>query len=452
MSLDSIVKVNITRETKVPTQKGFGIPAILSTEASILSELVTTYESDTALASLIADGFTTSSEVYKMAVALISQSPKVEKFKVIQQTASVVQVDTNTVDTVLSDTTYQCTINGELFEYTSDADATDAEIVAGLRALIDASDQPVVTANGGGTDDYTITASNAGEGFSNVVDANQSIVLTTPNNGPIEDIVAARDIDDDWYFLLTTTATNLQTKIISGYIETAIKLFCYQTDDANSKDLAEASDTVGIIKILKDLNYDRSFGVWVPTADLPEHKQAAWVGLMAPKDPGSATWKFKSAKGVTTDSFTANEKKNIEDKNGNVYIVVASINMFEQGVSASGEFVDIMRGTDWIQARIQEQVFGLLASQDKVPYDDGGIESIGVQVEDVLDRAVDRTILVGHDNVDEDGNSLGPAVTVPRRSETTIADRAARFLRDVKFTGNYAGAIHKVQIDGTLSV
>ena len=442
--LDSIVVVNITRETKVPTQAGFGIPAILSSEATILAELVTTYESDTALASLIADGFTTSSEVYKAVSAIISQNPKVEQIKVIQQSPSVVQVDTNTIDTVVDETTYSTTINGELFEFVSGVAATDAQIVAGLRALIDASDQPVTSADGGGTDDYTLTADNAGQGFSNVTDAKQSIVKTTANNGPVEDIIAARDVDDDWYFLMTTTHTDLQTLIIAGYVETAIKLFGYQTDSANSKDVSESLDTDGIIKALKDLNYDRSFGVWVPTAELVQYKHAAWVGIMAPKDPGSATWKFKQANGVSANKFTAQEKKNIEDKNGNVYITVAGIDMFEQGVSASGEFIDIMRGTDWIQARIQEQVFGLLASSDKVPYDDGGIESVGLQVEDVLDRAVDRTILVGGED--------GPVVTVPRRSETTTADRANRFLRDVKFTGFYAGAIHKIQIDGTLSV
>lgn len=452
MSLDSIVKVNITRDTKVPTQKGFGIPAILSSEASIIANLVTSYSSDTVLEDLIADGFTSASEVYKWASATIAQNPKVETLKVIQQTASVVQVDTNTVDTIVDETTYTDTINGELFEFVSGVGATDAQIVAGLIALINGSDQPVTAAPGGGTDDYTLTADNAGEGFSNAVDANQSIVLSTPNNGPVEDIVAARDEDDDWYFLMTSTSTNLQATIIAAYIETQIKLFCYQTDDANSKDLVAAGDITSLMAILKAKNYDRSLGVWVPTADLGEYKQAAWVGIMAPKDPGSATWKFKEGKAITANSFTAQEKKNIEDKSGNIYITVAGLNMFQEGVCASGEFADIMRGTDWIQARIQEQVFGLVTSQDKVPYDDGGIESIGVQVEDVLDRAVDRTILLSADNLDDDGNSLGPVVTVPKRVDTTKADRAARFLRDVKFTGFYAGAIHKIQIDGILSV
>lgn len=445
MSLDSIVKVNITRDTKVPTQKGFGVPAIMSPEAdALLGQRVTTYEADSALESMLADGFTSASQTYLAAAALLSQSPKVEKLKVIKQATSVAQEDTINIDTVANNTTYGVTFNGVLVEYLSDADATDAEIQAGLIALL--AGIPGVNAGfvANGTDKIDVTATNAGEGYSITVSADLSVTAVTANLGPVEELVSARDEDDDFYFILDTTHTALQVKLMSAYVETQIKLYAYQTDDANSKDVAEGLDTDSVMILLKNQNYDRSFGVWVPTAELVDYKIAAWVGIMAPKDPGSATWKFKEGNGISANNFSAQEKKNIQDKNGNVYITIAGINMFEEGVVASGEFIDIMRGTDWIQARIQEQVFGLLTSNDKVPYTDGGIESIGLQVEDVLDRAVDRLILVGGED--------GPVVTVPKRSETTKADRAARFLRDVRFTGFYAGAIHKVQIDGTLSV
>lgn len=445
MSLDSIVKVNITRDTKVSTQAGFGVPAILSTEANLLlTNLVTEYSSDTVLESLIADGFTTASQTYLAASAMVSQSPKIEKLKVIKQSASVAQADTLNIDTVENAATYAVTFNGILVEFVSDADATDAEIQAGLIALL--AGIPSVNAGfvANGTDKIDVTATNAGEGYSLSVDAKMSITAVTASNGPVEDLVKASDEDDDWYFLTDTTHTALQVKLISAYIETVIKLYAYQTSDANSKDEVATSGTPGIMGDMKAQNYDRTFGIWVPADELVDYKMAAWVGLMAPKDPGSATWKFKEGNAISANKFTSAEKKNIQDKNGNIYITVAGFNIFEEGVVSSGEYIDIMRGTDWIQARIQEQVFGLLVSSDKVPYTDGGIESIGLQVEEVLDRAVDRLILVGGED--------GPIVTVPKRSETTKADRAARFLRDVTFTGNYAGAIHKVQIDGTLSV
>lgn len=449
MDINSVVTVNITRETKVPSQKGFGVPAIISTEASILTNLVTEFSSDTFKSELIAAGFTTSSEVYKAMNAICSQNPKPEKVKVIKQTASVAQVETVSIETVTNSATYAVTIDGVVYEFTADSDATEGEILAGLAALINPLTQ--VNASVVSTD-LVITAASAGLGFSIAVDEKMSVVHTTANNGPVEDLIAARDFDDDWYFLGTTTHTKLQSKIIAAYIESEIKLFVGQTDDADSKDLALANDTGGTLVFLKDKNYDRTIHAWVPSAKLGEYKHLGWVGRQATKEPGSSNWKFKSVKGASADKYTSQELKNIQDKKGNVYVTIGGIDMFQEGIVASGEYIDIMIGTDWIQARIKEQVFGMMAKEEKVPYDNGGIEAVGLQVEDVLSQAVGRTILLSDDNLDEDGNPMGPKVTVPLRSQTTTADRANRVLNNVKFTGFYAGAINKVNIVGNLSV
>lgn len=449
MDINPVVTVNITRETKVPSQKGFGTPAVISTEASILENLVTEFSSDTFKQELIAAGFTTASEVYKAINAICSQNPKPEKIKVIKQTAPVAQIETVSIITLENEATYAVTVDGVVYEFTADVDATEIEIVTGLAALINSIDQ-VNAAVAGST--LVITAANAGLGFSVSVDAKMSVAHTALNNGPVEDLIAARDFDDDWYFLGTTTHTKVQSKAIAAYIESEIKLFVGQTSDADSRDLAIANDPNGTLVFLKNKNYDRSIHAWVPADKLGEYKHLGWVGRQATKEPGSSTWKFKNVKGASADKFTSQQLKNVSDKSGNVYVTIGGIDMFQEGIVASGEFIDIMIGTDWIQARIKEQVFGLLTKEEKVPYDNGGIESIGLQVEDVLNKAVGMKILISDDNLDSDGNGMGPKVTVPKRSETTVNDRATRTLNNVKFTGNYAGAIHKVKIDGNLSV
>lgn len=450
-SIESVVVVNISRETRLPSQVGFGVPAILSKEAdAILTNRVTEFAAASALTELVAEGFTVASETYKCAQAILSQSPRVEKIKVIKQAANVPQSNKVTIATVANAFTYVVTLDGIEYEFTSDADATDEEIRDGLIALIDAVADFNAAADASNT--FDIAAAEAGKGFSISVGANLTQTETNASLGPVEEIIEAREEDDDWYFLLDTTHSNLQVELISAYIETQLKLYAYQTDDADSRDVAEASDTTGILKIIKDKNYDRSFGIWVPTADLGEYKMAAWVGVQAPKLPGSSTWKFKTARGVSSDKYTSAQLKNVQDKNGNVYVRIAGIDMFEEGVVSSGEYIDIMRGTDWISARIKEAVFGLLTTEEKVPFTDGRIESVGLQVEDILDQAVTNGILVGADNLDENGESLGPAVTVPRRSETTAVDRSKRLLTGIRFSGFYAGAVHKVQIDGNLSI
>jgi hypothetical protein len=43
-------------------------------------------------------------------------------------------------------------------------------------------------------------------------------------------------------------------------------------------------------------------------------------------------------------------------------------------------------------------------------------------------------------------------ITAPDASEVSVADKGNRLLPDMEFTGTYAGAIHKVEIQGVLSL
>jgi len=445
MSIDNHVVVNISKDTSAPSQVGFGVPLILSLEANLLGSYaalrVKTYDVATMLVDMLADGFTTASQTYKAAAAIASQSPRPVNVKVGKRAVNVVQVDDNTIDAAVNDNTYSCTINGVVHSYLSDADATLVEIQAGLVAAINGGIQPVTAAPVGG-DGYSLTADVAGEGFSNSVDADQSIVNTTPNTGTASELALAQEADDDFYFVLMDVYATSDTKILAAYIETQLKLFAYQTDDATSKSSAAGGDTTSLMAILKSKNYDRTFGVWVPTADLAEHKHAGWVGLQAPKDPGSSNWAYKGINGASVDVFSTQEKKNVDDKNGNTYTEVAGLPIFFEGKMSSGEYIDITRGIDWITARIKENVFGLFTSAEKVPYDDGGLESIGLSVQEKLSEAERRLILVA-------GSS---SVDVPTRDETSVADRVNRVARDITFKGELAGAINKTIIDGTLTI
>ena len=131
---------------------------------------------------------------------------------------------------------------------------------------------------------------------------------------------------------------------------------------------------------------------------------------------------------------------------------MAGINIFQEGVVASGEYIDIMRGTDALTARIQQLVLTLLTTEGKIPFTDGGIESVGLQVERALNEYVNYGLLVGPEVLDDNDVSLGPNVIVPTRAQTRASDRAQRVLNDVTFTANYAGAVHKTTIMGTVSV
>lgn len=174
-------------------------------------------------------------------------------------------------------------------------------------------------------------------------------------------------------------------------------------------------------------------------ASFPEF---AWMGGQLPKAPGSITWKFKTLTGITPDVLTATAVNNVKGKNCNVYETIAGVSMAHEGVVASGEFIDIVRGVDWIQARISENVFSLLANADKIPYTDPGAEMIKTVIQALLEQAVDSNVLVE--------NTIN--ITAPKVADVDPADKANRYLPDIKFGADLAGAIHKVKIAGKLSV
>jgi hypothetical protein len=192
---------------------------------------------------------------------------------------------------------------------------------------------------------------------------------------------------------------------------------------------------------LRAKSYDRTVSVY--TEDTDNHIDTAWVGLNAAEDPGSITWAFKQLKGVVTDSLTDNEKSNIHKKNTNTYTEVAGVNITEKGTVASGEFIDIIRGTDFLQARMEERIFKVIATSKKVPYTNQGIDVFRSIVSGVLQLGIDQGILT---------DNPAPVVTAPDVLDVDEADKLARVLRNVKFTATYAGAIHKVTVQGNISV
>jgi hypothetical protein len=169
----------------------------------------------------------------------------------------------------------------------------------------------------------------------------------------------------------------------------------------------------------------------------------AWMGGQLPKAPGSITWKFKPLVGVTPDILTSTVIGNVQGKNGNIYETIGGVNMAHEGIVASDEFIDIIRGVDWIQARLSELNFTVLANADKIPYTDPGAGVlVGTTRSFLTGPAVDNNVLVKDTIV----------VTAPKVADVSPTDKSNRFFPNIEFGATLAGAIHKTRIVGKLSV
>lgn len=106
-------------------------------------------------------------------------------------TTRTAQVDTIDTFTAVNNTLYRVTIDGINFDYTSDVDATVAEIVAGLVLEINVTETngsvPVTAANVADTS-ITLTADVPNDAFTATVNGNMSIATTTTRKTGVDTI------------------------------------------------------------------------------------------------------------------------------------------------------------------------------------------------------------------------------------------------------------------------
>jgi hypothetical protein len=440
MTLSNHVTIAITQDSVGIPRAGFGIPLIASHSAAWV-ERVRTY---TDLAGVAADFAVTTSPEYLAAQAMFSQNPKPEKIKIgrfsLVPTQKYVITPTAVNDKVYSVTCAGEGVTTETVTYTADATATVAEITLGLTTAINGVTGKNFTAVDG-TTFVTITGDAAGDWFSLEVDDpdNMKIEQTHADPGIATDLAAVALEDNDWYALCTLFNSNAMVLAADAWIQTQKKIYVFDVNESDAITTAVGnSDTLDDIATL---NRTRTAGVYHPSP--VSMNAASWLGRCLPLDPGSITWKWKTLSGVPSVTLTATHRTNLVAREANFYEEVASVDIMSEGKTADGDYIDVQRSLDWLEDDMSKGVFGVLANANKIPYTDPGVAAIQAEMEASLQRATDRGIL-----------SADPAfvVTVPKVADVSAANKTARLLPDMKFSGTLAGAIHKVNITGVVSV
>lgn len=429
MALSDIINVVITSTSVGVTQAGFGIPLILSCNAAWLSERIRFYSNMTE----VFTDFATTTPEYKAANAIFSQEIHPTRIAIGRLANKPTQKRTIT-PVVANNTAYRITVGTVQFTYTSDADATLAEIVAGLIAAINAGTDTLTAT---GTTTLVLTGNSAGA-WDNVEVENPDLLSLANDHvdpGVAADLAAIKVVNDTWYGLVNPWPSRLMTLAIAAWVESNNKLFIQGTSDSEIITVAEGSAT-DVAKTAKTSAYFRTHVFYHHSPG--QFAGAALLGRVLPLDPGSETWAFKVLRGVTASSLSTTHRTNALAKNAGIYTTVAGVNITEEGKVASGEWIDVVRFRDWLVARLQEKNFGSLVSNAKIPYTDPGVAGIAGNTRSVLKDGV------------EAGGLESWQVAVGKVKDANSADKTARILRLVNFTAVLAGAIHAVVINGTV--
>jgi hypothetical protein len=448
MSLQDIVQVTIEKQTASISRRGFGTPMIMSTEADVDDKFATTAKIYTSLDGLGPNGddYDTDGITYKKAAKLFSQNPKVQSIYIGKRALPPLKT-VELTPIVKNSTAYAIVINGSTFTFTSDATATAAEIIQGLLALINAGTEDVLASDQTTYLEIEKAATPGGVATAGIpfyISFDRTLWTaqdTTADPGIATDLASIRtnvDGNDEWYCALIDSSGEAEITAMAAAIEPLLKIFLGSSFDA---DVITAVDT-DLFSVLQALNYARTALVWNETPD--EGPECAWAGRSLPFDPGSITWNLLSnISGIAASELTPSELTYLAGKNGNRFVEIAGQTVPQEGKMIGGEWIDVTRGIDFCQARLEENIFGRLVNLPKISFTDLGIAVIEAEVAGVMSLCVGQGIFTA---------DPAPTVTVPLAADVDANDRANRLLPDVNFSAQLAGAIHQVEVNGVVTV
>jgi len=266
-----------------------------------------------------------------------------------------------------------------------------------------------------------------------------------PLSTDIQTALDAAAKTDGWYVLCTAGLDESLYETIAEWTESQIKLFSYT--------FLSDTDPVGAI-------YYRSFGICgiindddKPSA-VPQANQflnVAFTARCLAYPAGSETWANNRLAAVYPSNLSSTLMNTFKTNSSNYFIKVAGRNITMNGQVRANEWIDTIRGRDWLQNDMQLRIFNLLIMNPKIPYTNAGIAMVQNAMVASLKAARQRGI-VAEDEYDDDG-ALVPGFTtsVPNSASITATQKASRVLVDCKFSARLAGAIHVIRVDGSLT-
>ncbi len=446
-TIDEIVDVSITIDSRFPARLGFGTPLVLGYTAAWADS----YRVYSSLADAIDDGIPSYSGIGRKLAALFAQNPSPAEVVVGRLPSAPAFTNTLTMTSAVEGQHVQCKVisptTGEVtqIDYTIPSSATTTTVATAVELLIDAVagvDSSAAAAV------VTVTPTTAGQKVHIYDLVNCTLAETTADANYDDALTALLADNNDWYFITIDSSSPANIAAVAAWTlanqNAYPKLFFWDTSDSSVLAGTVSAGTIGeAAEDIRDASNDRSIGIYHPNSH--EAAAAAWVGVGAPQDPGAITWALKSLAGVTAKSLTATQRTNLENLNINHYQPVRSIPVTRPGIVGEGEWIDIVHGVDALKADLQESIFALLANNLRVPFTGAGLDLVENTIKGSLGRF--------EGNRDQPGLLvIGQSrVVMPALSSLNPADIAARHLKNVRFSAKLAGAIHRVSVRGVLS-
>ena len=444
-----IVNVDITLNTAGTTREGFGLPLFLASTDNF-EERVRGYTSLTE----VAEDFGEDTAAYKAAKQLWSQTPKATQLYIGRR---AMQYTVSIPDEVTESTDYSLTVAvgggvSQPYRYTAQAEDTALIVLTQFKEQIGADPtikgDVTINVTGTGSSATMIVTKSGDNDFVKVTSTTNTVSIAgTTADTAATALAAIEKYSTDWYFISAEDRTPQFILAMASEIQARKKIFFTANSDVaalQGTELALASDVPA--QLAKSM-YTRTVCLWHHTAS-HDYPEMAYVAYGAPYDAGSIAWGNAQLTGVEASLQPANQrpltsiqKSALDVRHCNFIDLDGGVPVVRRGITSGGEWIDIIRGVDWLESDVKSSLRDLLINQKggKITYDDTGITRIRQVIETSLQRAVNRNFLSSY------------TVNVPKASQVALADKKARILKDVTFAGILAGAILDVNLKGTVA-
>ena len=446
--LSRIADVQIALRTTGIAEQSFSDLIIVGDHALSVSRVLAITGAD----ELLDMGMASTDSLYKAASDVFSQMPHINKVYIGRRLVSsaTITVSAAAAGAYTATIGWRNATTGEVMsaeaKYTALVSDTTSQIATGLAAEITALSATVSVTTVGNV--ITVTGNPSGSSFSVSVGGN----LTTANAAsaePLADTMAACAAElGNWYGVMITSRTESDVLAAADWVEANEKLFFTSSAQAAILDGASTTD---VASKLKQSQYFRT-AIWYHGAANSEFIDGAAPGHLFTFYPGQETWALKRLAGITYDALQEGKAIAAHAKNANTFEVFRNFAVTQNGKVAAGEWIDVIRFRDWLVEQIRINVVSALINADgKVPYTDDGVQIIRNALQKALDLGVARKG-IAPEELDSDGRKIPSyTITVPRSADVSVNNKANRLLQDVRFTARLAGAIHVVEIKGSLA-
>lgn len=280
-------------------------------------------------------------------------------------------------------------------------------------------------------------------------------------------VAALADKSGDWYSLQVATATPpadadhiAAATFIEGLSTTQSRIYGLTIQNTNALDSTTSAD---LGSQLQTLNLARTYYQF--SGNNPYAAQSLFGRASTVDFSGSnttITLAYKREPGVVAENITESQFATLQRKNYNVFTNVNNgTAIVFAGKMANGDHFDERHGADWLQNRIQTDVYNLLyLSPTKIPQTDAGMNQIKAVITAACQVAVANGFVAG--NRVWTGPSIGALKTgmtltsgfyvfAPAVSTQSDADRYARKSVPFQVCLTLAGAVHLITISALLN-